>query len=144
MSFSEKAVRALPMGLMRGQLIGPASKVGDDTFDAVLERAIADRIDYLAVHTSDVERAALKSQGSNLPMIVWTVRSEDDLDRCKEHGAAVIFEHLDPELECRRQSAGHPQGPVPELGISRSSGKLWRRDPRHRMDPSAHSGERRK
>ncbi|MCA8891005.1 MAG: hypothetical protein KDA56_04145 [Hyphomonas sp.] len=102
MSFSEKAVRALPMGLMRGQLIGPASRVGDDTFDAVLERAIADRIDYLAVNTSDVERAALKSQGSNLPIVVWTVRSEDDLDRCKAHGAAVIFEHLDPELVSQR------------------------------------------
>ena len=102
MSFSEKAVRALPMGLMRGQLIGPASRVGDDMFDSVLERAIADRIDYLAVNTSDVERAALKSQGSNLPIVVWTVRSEDDLGRCKEHGAAVIFEHLDPELVSKR------------------------------------------
>jgi hypothetical protein len=104
MSFSEKAVRALPMGLMRGQLIGSTAKVGEDAFDSVLERAVTDGVDYLAVHTSDIERAALKSQGSNLPIVVWTVRSEDELDRCKHHGAAVIFEHMDPELVSRRLS----------------------------------------
>ena len=102
MSFSEKAVRALPMGLMRGQLIGAAAKVGEDIFDGVLERAVRDRVDYLAVHTSDIERAALKSQGSNLPIVVWTVRSEDELERCKAQNAAVIFEHMDPELVSRR------------------------------------------
>nr|WP_321361915.1 glycerophosphodiester phosphodiesterase family protein [uncultured Hyphomonas sp.] len=102
MSFSEEAVRALPMGLMRGQLIGAAVKIGKDNFDGVLERAVRDRIDYLAVHTSDVERAALKSQGSNLPVIVWTVRGEDNLERCKAQNAAVIFEHMDPELVSRR------------------------------------------
>lgn len=102
MSFSEKAVRALPMGLMRGQLIGAAAKVGEDIFDGVLERAVRGRVDYLAVHTSDIERAALKSQGSNLPIVVWTVRSEDELERCKAQNAAVIFEHMDPELVSRR------------------------------------------
>jgi glycerophosphoryl diester phosphodiesterase len=102
MSFSEEAVRALPMGLMRGQLIGPASKSGESRFDDVLERAVRDKVDYIAVHTSDIERAALKSQGSNLPIVVWTVRNEAELDRCKAQRAAVIFEHLNPELVSRR------------------------------------------
>lgn len=102
MSFSEKAVRALPSGLMRGQLIGPVSKIGEADFDAVLNRAVSDRIDYLAVHHSDVERAALKSQGSGLPVVVWTVRTIEDLDRCAAQKAAVIFEHLDPELVSAR------------------------------------------
>jgi len=102
MSFSEPAVRALPMGLMRGQLIGPVSKVGEDAFDATLSRAIEDGIDYLAVHTSDVERAALKSQGSNLPIVVWTARTTEDVDRCAAQKAAIIFEHLDPELVSSR------------------------------------------
>ena len=105
MSFSEKAVRALPMGLMRGQLIGPVSRIGEADFDGVLERAVRDRIDYLAVHHTDVERAALKSQGSSLPIVVWTVRSVEDLDRCATHKAAIIFEHLDPELVSSRLSA---------------------------------------
>ena len=104
MSFSEKAVRALPMGLMRGQLIAPVSKIGADDFDRVLERAIRDRIDYLAVHTTDVERAALKSQGSNLPIVVWTARTEEDLASCRTQKAAVIFEHLDPELVSQRMT----------------------------------------
>ena len=102
MSFSEKAVRALPSGLMRGQLIGPVSKIGEDEFDAVLARAARDRIDYLAVHHSDVERATLKSQGSRLPVVVWTVRTLDELERCAAQKAAVIFEHLDPELVSKR------------------------------------------
>lgn len=105
MSFSEKAVRALPMGLMRGQLIGSTAKVGEDAFDGILRRAIEDRVDYLAVHTTDVERAALKSQGSNLPIVVWTVRNEEDLARCKEQKAAVIFEHMDPKLVSHRLNA---------------------------------------
>jgi glycerophosphoryl diester phosphodiesterase len=102
MSFSEKAVRALPMGLMRGQLIASSAKIGEDNFDGVLQRAIEDRIDYLAVHTSDIERAALRSQGSNLPIVVWTVRTEEDLDRCKTQNAAVIFEQLSPDLVSKR------------------------------------------
>ena len=105
MSFSEKAVRALPLGLMRGQLIGSVAKIGEDEFDAVLARAVADRIDYLSVHHTDVERAAAKSEGSGLPVVVWTVRSVEDLDRCAAQKAAIIFEHLDPELVSSRLSA---------------------------------------
>lgn len=102
MSFSEEAVRALPMGLMRGQLIASVSKIGGSDFDSILERAIKDRIDYLAVHHSDIERAALKSQGSNLPIVVWTIRTTEHLDRSAAHKAAIIFEHLDPELVASR------------------------------------------
>jgi len=54
------------------------------------------------VHTSDVERAALKSQGSNLPIVVWTARTTEDVDRCAAQKAAIIFEHLDPELVSSR------------------------------------------
>lgn len=98
MSFSEMAVRALPSGLMRGQLIGPVSKIGEGEFDAVLNRAITDRLDYLAVHHSDVERATAKAKGFGLPVVVWTVRTVEELERCAAQKAAVIFEHLDPEL----------------------------------------------
>ena len=98
MSFSEKAVRALPFGLMRGQLIAPVSETSEAEFDAVLTRAVDDRIDYLSVHHTDIERACLKSQGSNLPIVVWTVRKLEDLDHVSGYRPAVIFEHLDPEL----------------------------------------------
>lgn len=102
MSFSETAVRAIPSGVMRGQLIGPISKAGEDAFDGVLKRALADRVDYLAVHHEDVERAARMTEGSGRPIVVWTVRTAEDLDRCAKQNAAIIFEHLDPELVSRR------------------------------------------
>jgi hypothetical protein len=34
--------------------------------------------------------------------VVWTVRTEEDLDRCKTQNAAVIFEHLSPDLVSKR------------------------------------------
>ncbi|MCA8902277.1 MAG: hypothetical protein KDA53_13630 [Hyphomonas sp.] len=102
MSFSEKAVRALPRGLMRGQLIAPVKDTSEDAFDGVLARAITDGIDYLSVHHTDVERATLKAEGSRLPVVVWTVRTEEDLDRVISYKPAIIFEHLSPELVSRR------------------------------------------
>lgn len=98
MSFSEAAVRALPRGLMRGQLIGPTSKIGEGEFDAIAGRAIADGIDYLSVHHTDVDRAADAVHGTRLPVVVWTVRTKEERDRCAARNAAIIFEHLDPEL----------------------------------------------
>ncbi len=98
MSFSEAAVRALPAGLMRGQLIDSVARTSEADFDGVLDRAIADGIDYLSVHHTDVERAAAKSAGSGLPIAVWTVRTPEDLARVAPFRPAVIFEHLKPEL----------------------------------------------
>ena len=104
MSFSEAAVRALPRGLMRGQLIGPSSRIGEDEFDTVAGRAIRDGIDYLSVHHTDVERASDKVAGTRLPVVVWTVRTVEDLNRCAARKAAIIFEQLDPELVSERLS----------------------------------------
>jgi glycerophosphoryl diester phosphodiesterase len=96
MSFSEDAVRALPKGLMRGQLVYPAGPVGGDRTDAIVERALADGIDYLAVHYSDVSRVAELVGGRDVPVVVWTVRSDADLAAVRPYKAAIIFEHIDP------------------------------------------------
>ncbi|MEZ5954569.1 MAG: glycerophosphodiester phosphodiesterase family protein [Hyphomonas sp.] len=104
MSFSEKAVRALPRTLMRGQLIRSVSHTSEAEFDEVADRAIADGIDYLSVHHTDVERASLKAKAAGKPVVVWTVRTEDDLDRVARHKPAVIFEHLAPDLVAKRLS----------------------------------------
>ena len=105
MSFSEQAVRALPGGVMRGQLVRSVSHSSEAEFDGTVDRAIRDGIDYLSVHHTDVERATGKAEGSGLPVVVWTVRTEDDLARAAACGAAVIFEHLSPELVSRRLSS---------------------------------------
>lgn len=94
MSFSEEAVRALPSGLMRGQLVLPSVQAGEARFDAVAGRALADGIDYLAVHHTDTARAA----ALGVPFVVWTVRSEADLAAARAYNPAIIFEHIDPAL----------------------------------------------
>lgn len=96
MSFSEAAVRALPDTLMRGQLVVPASYTEGDTFEGIVRRAIVDGIDYLAVHHSDIERAARLAVPAGKPVVVWTVRSEADLQAALPYKPAIIFEHIDP------------------------------------------------
>lgn len=98
MSFSDMAVRALPEGLMRGQLIGPSNQYGEAYFDAFAARAMADGIDYLAVHYTDAARAASVIAGKDMPVVVWTVRTETDLAALKPYRPAIIFEHFSPAL----------------------------------------------
>lgn len=98
MSFSDIAVRALPEGLMRGQLIGPSVHLGEAYFDTFAERAIADGIDYLAVHYTDAARAAAATAGKDMPFAVWTVRAEADLAALEPYHPALIFEHFSAEL----------------------------------------------
>ncbi len=98
MSFHELAVRALPEGLMRGQLIASTAQYGEDYFNGVAARAIADDIDYLAVHYTDAERTAVTLEGTGKPFVVWTVRTETDLTALKSFSPAVIFEHFSPAL----------------------------------------------
>lgn len=96
MSFSEAAVRALPDTLMRGQLVVPTSYAEGDTFEGIVRRAIEDGIDYLAVHHSDIDRAARLAEPAGKPVVVWTVRSEADLEAALPYKPAIIFEHIDP------------------------------------------------
>lgn len=98
MSFSDIAVRALPRGLMRGQLIAPSAQFGEAYFDQFARRAIEDGIDYLAVHYTDADRVRAATAGSAMPLVAWTVRTQADLAALKPHGTAVIFEHFSPTL----------------------------------------------
>ena len=96
MSFSEAAVRALPVSLMRGQLVLPAVQAGEDVFTQTAKRALADGIDYLAVHHTDTARAAALLEGAATPFVVWTIRNEADLAAARTYNPAIIFEHIDP------------------------------------------------
>jgi len=98
MSFSEEAVRALPASLMRGQLVMPVMQAGEARFAEVAGRALADGIDYLAVHHTDTARAAALVAGTGTAFVVWTVRSEADLAAARPYNPAIIFEHIDPAL----------------------------------------------
>lgn len=98
MSFSEAAVRALPDGLMRGQLVLPVVQAGAARFEETAGRALADGIDYLAVHHTDAARAFALTLGPSTPFVVWTVRSEAELAAARPYDPAIIFEHIDPAL----------------------------------------------
>lgn len=96
MSFSEAAVRALPDTLMRGQLVVPTSYTEGVTFEGIVRRAIEDGIDYLAVHHTDIERAARLAGPAGKPVVVWTVRNAAELEAARPYNPAIIFEHIDP------------------------------------------------
>ena len=97
MSFSEHAVRGLPEGLMRGQLLPPSSLV-EQEWEGILERALSDGIDYLAPHISDAvgTREIVGVEGP--PLLTWTVKSEEQLALAQQARAAIIFDHIDPAL----------------------------------------------
>lgn len=97
MSFSEAAVRALPDGLMKGQLVDSTKNIGDEAFRCILDRAVADGIDYVSVHISNVSDARAYLPAS-FPLVTWTVRAENELLEAVRAKAAIIFEQLSPAL----------------------------------------------
>ncbi len=98
MSFSEAAVNALPEGVMRGQLVYPSKDIGEDKFDAVLARALAQNVDYIAVNVTDMTRASDALLNHSQPLVTWTVRTEDHVRLARQLGVAIIFEGVPVEL----------------------------------------------
>jgi len=98
MSFSFKAVSSLPGSLMRGQLIDAKGRVGAETFAAALGRITAEHCDYIACHTSDVERCHVFGRKLGLPVITWTVKDVETSRRVAPFVDAQIFEGFDYAL----------------------------------------------
>ena len=97
MSFSEEAVRALPQDMMRGQLIDASRKIGAAAFNDILQRALSDGMDYVAINVSDVD-GIRKHVPEDYPLVTWTVRSLEEVRHAAHENVAIIFEHLDPGL----------------------------------------------
>ena len=97
MSFSRRAVAALPASLMRGQLIAPSSDTGHDDLAATPRVPV----DYLACHVSDVKNETLQHARNTLPLITWTVRREADCLALSDFTDSQIFEGFDPVLAKR-------------------------------------------
>lgn len=98
MSFNRIAVDALPDTLMRGQLVDAAKRIGNHNFNAALEKITPERADYIACHTSDAERARIRADELNLPLITWTVRDVETSHHLNSIVDAQIFEGFDPAL----------------------------------------------
>lgn len=97
MSFSRRAVAALPTALMRGQLIAPSAETGHSDLAATPSATV----DYLACHVSDAQNETLQSSRRTLPLITWTVRSETDCLSLSHLTDSQIFEGFDPALAKR-------------------------------------------
>lgn len=98
MCFYRKAVAALPSTLMRGQLINAQIRIGEDSFKAWLANIDTDIADYIACHTTDAERARVRADKLDIPLVVWTVKDVETSQRLKPIVDAQIFEGFDPTI----------------------------------------------
>ena len=97
MGFSRRAVAALPVSLIRGQLIAPSAETGH--VDLAATPSVP--VDYLACHVSDAQSETLQAARNDLPLITWTVRSEADCLSLSDLTDSQIFEGFEPALAKR-------------------------------------------
>lgn len=97
MSFSSEAVAALPVGLMRGQLIMPSEVSGESN----LADTATVPVDYYACHVTDAENATLQHARKRRKLITWTVKDVDTCAALAPITDSQIFEGFDPALAKR-------------------------------------------
>ncbi len=97
MSFYPAAVRALPEGLMRGQLIVQTSMSGAQDPSAIAPGSV----DYLACHISDADHPSLQTARKDKPLLTWTVTDEATCRALAPRTDSQIFEGFDPALAKR-------------------------------------------
>jgi len=98
MSFSHKAVLALPEDLMRGQLLDPFLMSGVDIFQRDLDLALKGPADYIACHAPDTGRSELQQARQSKPLIAWTVKNAEVCKTLAPLTDSQIFENFDPDL----------------------------------------------
>lgn len=91
------ALQAAALPYPRGLLFAPTAFDTVDSARPVIEDALGFAPAYLAPHHSQVgiARAVV---GPDTPLTAWTVDSAATLAHAKAADAAVIFEHVDPDL----------------------------------------------
>lgn len=94
MSFSTRAVAAIPDSIMRGQLIAPSQ--GATTKNLAKTPTVP--VAYLACHTSDAKDASFQAARSALPLITWTVKNSAMCEDLAAFTDSQIFEGFDPTL----------------------------------------------
>lgn len=98
MSFSRRAVDAIPASISRGALVLPSSLSEDVTLHALISTSAALKPDYLACHVSDAVEASSLATDYGLPVVAWTVASAEVSGELKPYPVAQIFEGFDPAL----------------------------------------------
>ncbi|MBK75503.1 MAG: hypothetical protein CME85_08395 [Henriciella sp.] len=96
MSFSRRAVSAVPAGIMKGALILPSRMSQDITLQALVSTSAALMPDFIAAHWSDAAEATTTATDYGLPLAVWTIDTADRAQELKSLPIAQIFEGFDP------------------------------------------------
>lgn len=96
MSFSRRAVSAIPSSIMKGALILPSRMSQDITLQALVSTSAALMPDYIAAHWSDAREAQTTATDYGLPLVVWTVDTAERAQELKSLPIAQIFEGFDP------------------------------------------------
>lgn len=94
-----QATAALMASRVRGALVAP----GDTEASARISAAGAASPDYFAVNHADISsaRAVL---GDNTPLAAWTLDTIEAIEAAHAANAAVIFEHVTPDLALGRSA----------------------------------------
>lgn len=98
MSFDEPTVARL-CRLVTERPIGLLAIADNQVEEDIVAKAATARAlgcDYIAPHHSVLETVAEASGG--LPLVTWTIRTEDELALARKHGAAPIFENISATL----------------------------------------------
>lgn len=98
MSFSRRAVAAIPSGIMKGALILPSRMSQDITLHALVSTSAALMPDYIAAHWSDAQEAQMTATDYGLPVAVWTIDNEERAKELSALPVAQIFEGFDPAV----------------------------------------------
>ncbi|MEM5517275.1 glycerophosphodiester phosphodiesterase family protein [Henriciella sp. AS95] len=96
MSFSRRAIAAVPREIMRGALILPSSMSDEITLQALISTSAGFQPDYIACHVTDAKQAAAIATDYGLPVATWTVSTADMSASLKALPVAQIFEGFDP------------------------------------------------
>jgi len=96
MSFSRKAVAAMPAGIMKGALVMPSVLTPDTSLEKHVTKAMKNRPDYLACNILDAEKASTLAAKAGLPLAIWTVSSLEMAGTLRHLPIAQIFEGFDP------------------------------------------------
>ncbi|MGB3627007.1 MAG: glycerophosphodiester phosphodiesterase family protein [Henriciella sp.] len=98
MSFSRRALGAIPSSIMKGALILPSQTSDDVTVQALVSTSAGFQPDYLACHVSDVREASAFATDYGLPVVTWTVKDREEFAELSGLPISQIFEGFEPDF----------------------------------------------
>ncbi len=96
MSFSRRALAAIPAGMMKGALILPSTMTEELTPQALVSTAAGFSPDFIGCNVIDAQQASAAATDYGLPVVVWTVKTAEIAHELSALPVSQIFEGFDP------------------------------------------------